>query len=166
MISRKAISLLMGLLLVLFVSATALAADELYGTWRLVSWKRTVVSTGETSDRFGKTPKGYLTYGRDGRVLCIMVHDKRPNVPDVTRITDQERSELYKTLIAWGGTYIYDGKTVKSKIDISWNESWNGTEQVRTVNFEGNRMIQSAEPAIGALDGKLRTSVFVWERVK
>lgn len=166
MISRKAISLLMGLLLVLFVSATAIAADELYGTWQLVSWKRTVVSTGETSDMFGKAPKGYLTYGRDGRVLCIMVHDKRPNVPDVTKMTDQERVDLYKTLIAWGGTYIYDGKTIRSKIDISWNESWNGTVQVRNVKFEGNRMIQSAEPAVGALDGKLRTSVFVWERVK
>jgi hypothetical protein len=166
MTSRKIISLLMGLLLVLFVSASALAADELYGTWKLVSWKRTVVSTGETSDMFGKAPKGYLTYGRDGRVLCIMVHDKRPNVPDVTKMTDQERVELYKTLIAWGGTYIYDGKTIKSKIDISWNESWNGTVHVRSVKFDGNRMIQSAEPAVGALDGKLRTSVFVWERIK
>ena len=56
---RKAVSLLLGLLLVLFVSASALAADELYGTWKLVSWKRTIVSTGETSDVFGKEPSGY-----------------------------------------------------------------------------------------------------------
>lgn len=165
MTSRKAISLLMGLLLVLFVSASALAADELYGTWQLVSWKRTIVATGETSDVFGKAPKGYIMYGRDGRVLCIMT-DKRPNIPDVTKMTDKDRVELYKTIIAYGGTYTFDGKTLEIKVDISWNESWNGTVQVRTVKFEGNRMIHSAAPTAGAMDGKLRKLEIVWERVK
>lgn len=165
MTSRKAISLLMGLFLVLFVSASALAADELYGTWRLVSWKRTIVSTGETSDVFGKAPKGYIMYGRDGRMLCIIT-DKRPNVPDVTKMTDKDRVELYKTIIAYGGTYAFDGKTLKIKVDISWNESWNGTEQVRTAKFERNKLILSAEPTVGSLDGKLRVLEVVWERVK
>ena len=162
---RKAVSLLLGLLLVLFVSASALAADELYGTWKLVSWKRTIVSTGETSDVFGKAPKGYIMYGRDGRVLCIIT-DKRPNIPDVTKMTDKDRVELYKTIIAYGGTYTFDGKTLEIKVDISWNESWNGTVQVRTVKFEGNRMIHSAAPTAGAMDGKLRKLEIVWERFK
>lgn len=166
MTSRKVISLLMGLLLVLFVSASALAADELYGTWQLVSWKRTIVTTGETSDVFGKSPKGYITYGKDGRMLCIMTSENRPNIPDVTKMTDKDRVELYKTIIAYGGTYTFDGKTVKHKVDISWNESWNGTVQTRNVKFEGNRVIFSAEPTVGALDGKLRRLDIVWERVK
>jgi len=165
MTSRKSISLLMGLILVLFVSAAALAADELNGTWQLVSYTRTIVSTGEKSDVFGKEAKGYIMYGRDGRMLCIIT-DKRPNVPDVTKMTDKDRVELYKTIIAYGGTYTYDGKTVKHKVDISWNESWNGTVQVRNVKFEGNRLILSAEPAVGALDGKLRKLEIVWERAK
>jgi hypothetical protein len=166
MTSRKAISLLLGLLLVLFASASALAADELYGTWQLVSWKRTIVTTGETSDVFGKAPHGYQIYGRDGRMLCIMASDNRPNIPDVTKMTDKDRVELYKSIIAYGGPYTFDEKTLKIKVDISWNESWNGTELVRTVKFEGNRMIFSAEPTVGALDGKVRALVNVWERVK
>ena len=166
MTSRKAISFLMGLLLVLFVSASALAADELYGTWQLVSWKRTIVSTGETSDVFGKAPKGYITYGRDGRMLCIMTSENRPNIPDATKMTDKDKVALYNSIIAYGGTYTFDGKNLKVKVDISWNESWNGTEQVRTAKFEGNRLILSAEPTIGALDGKLRKLDIVWERVK
>jgi len=60
MTSRKSISLLMGLILVLSMSAAALAADELYGTWQLVSYTRTIVSTGEKSDVFGKEAKGYI----------------------------------------------------------------------------------------------------------
>ena len=166
MTSRKIISLLMGLLLVLFVSASALAADELYGTWRLVSWKRTIVATGETSEVFGKAPQGYQIFGRDGRMLCIMTSENRPNIPDVTKVTDKDRVELYKSIIAYGGTYTFDGNTLKIKVDVSWNESWNGTELVRTVKFEGNRKIVSAPPTVGTLDGKLRALVNVWERVK
>ena len=166
MTSSKAISLLMGLLLALFVSATALAADELYGTWRLVSFKRTMVNTGETTDMFGKSPKGYISFGRDGRVFALLTSDYRPNVPDVTKMTDQDRVELYKTLIAYAGTYTFDGKAIKVRVDVSWNESWNGTEQIRHVKVEGKRLIISTEPAIGALDGKLRTSVYTWEKVQ
>ena len=166
MTSRKTISLLMGLLLVLFVSASAIAADELSGTWKLVSWKRTLVSTGETTDYFGASPKGYLIYGRDGYTVCVMFRDNRPNIPDGSKMTEKDRAELYNTLIAYGGTYTFDGKTLKIKVDMSWNESWNGTVQVRTVKFEGNKMFQSAEPIVGSLDGKLRKLDTIWERVK
>src|ERR1700686_4234722 len=34
--------------------AQAQAADQLYGTWRLVKYTRTIVATGETRDVFGK----------------------------------------------------------------------------------------------------------------
>jgi len=166
MSSRKVISLLMGLVLVLFVSASALAADEIFGTWRLVSWKRTIVATGETSDLMGKAPKGYVIYGRDGRFVSVIVNDVRPNVPDVTKMTDKDRVALYNTIIAYAGTYTFDGKTLSNKVEISWNESWNGTVQVRTVKFEGDRMFLSAEPTVGALDGKLRRLDMIWERVK
>lgn len=166
MISKKTIAFIMGLILVLSVSATALAADELYGTWRLVSYKRTLVKTGETTDVFGKSPKGSITFGRDGRVIALMTSNKRPNVPDAAKMTDKQRAELYKTMIAWAGTYTFDEKTIKIRVDVSWNETWNGTELMRFVNFEGKRMVIKTEPALGALDGKLRTSVFVWEKVQ
>lgn len=166
MTSRKTISFLIGLLLVLFLSTTALAADEIYGTWRLVSWKRTIVSTGETTDYFGASPNGYSMYGRDGYVFTIITHEKRPKFPDGSKMTDRDRAELYNTLIAHSGTYTFDGKNLKIKYDTSWNEVWNGTVQMRTVRFEGNRMTISTEPTVGVLDGKLRAWVMIWERVK
>lgn len=153
------------LLLVLSVSATALAADELYGTWRLVSFKRTTVATGETTDMFGASPKGMLFFGRDGRVFSLLTSDKRPNVP-AEKLTDLDRAELFKTMVAYTGTYTFDGKTLKLRVDVSWNESWNGMEQVRNARIEGKKLYISADPAIGALDGKLRTSVFTWEKVQ
>lgn len=42
--------------------------EALYGTWRLLSWIREVVGTGERSDIFGTSPHGFITYTRDGRM--------------------------------------------------------------------------------------------------
>jgi len=167
MISQKAVWFLIGVYLFLVTSTTAVAGDEqLYGTWRLVSCGRTVLGTGETMDLYGKSPQGFINYGRDGRVLVLIVSDKRPKPADLAKMTDQERVELFKTTIAYGGTYSYDGKAIRHHVDISWNENWTGTDLVREVKFDGNRLILSTVPAPASQDGKLVTAVLTWERVQ
>jgi hypothetical protein len=167
MISRKAISLLVGFSLVLLMSTTAIAADnQLYGTWRLLSFTQTVVATGEKTDIFGKSPQGFINYGRDGRMFILVVKDNRSKPADLAKLTDQERAELFKTMIAYSGKYTFDGKTLKTRVDISWNENWTGTEQVRHVKFEGKRLILSTIPAPASQDGKIVTAVLTWERIK
>jgi hypothetical protein len=167
MVSRKISSLLAGSFLVLLISTTVLAADEqLYGTWRLVSFTATVLATGETTDIFGKAPHGFLNYGRDGRMLALIVSAKRPKPADVAKMTDQDRVALFKSTIAYGGTYTYDGKTVTHHVDISWNESLTGTDAVREVKFDGNRLTLSTGPTPSPEDGKLLTAVLTWERVQ
>ena len=91
------------MLVVAFGSARALqaqGADRLYGTWRLETFRQTVVATGETKDFFGRAPRGFLTYGRDGRMIVLIVNEKRPKptAPDLTKMTDRERSELFGRL--------------------------------------------------------------------
>jgi hypothetical protein len=137
-----------------------------YGTWRLVSFTRTVLATGETTDIYGKSPRGFINYGPDGRMLVLIVSDKRPKPADLAKMTDQERVDLFKTTIAYGGTYSYDGKTVTHHVDISWNENWTGTDVVREVKFDGNKLMLSTRPAPASQDGKLITAVLTWERVR
>ena len=72
MLAKKAIYILTGLLLFFFITTSVSAGDEqLYGTWRLVSYKRMILATGETTDFFGKSPQGFLNYDRDGRMLVV-----------------------------------------------------------------------------------------------
>ncbi|MGZ6236694.1 MAG: lipocalin-like domain-containing protein [Syntrophales bacterium] len=164
---RKATSLLAGFSLMLLMSTTAIAADkELYGTWRLVSFTQTVVATGETKDIFGKSPQGIFVAGRDGRYTFLIVSDKRPKVPDLAKLTDPERVELFKTMIAYSGKYTFDGKTLKIRLDISWNENWTGTELVRHVKFEGDKLLLSTIPAPASQHGKIVTAVLTWERIE
>ena len=176
MVPKKKITFLKGCLptaclfisLLTFLDSSVAKAgnEELYGTWRLVSNKRMVLATGETMDAFGKSPKGFIHYGRDGRMFVLIVNDTRPKPSDLAKMTDQERVELFKTMIAYGGTYAYDGKIVTHHIDISWNENWTGTDSVREVKFGGNKLILSTHPHKDPIDGKITTAVVTWERVE
>jgi Lipocalin-like domain len=56
-------------------------------------------------------------------------------------MTDQERAELFRTMIADAGTYAFDGKNLECHLDVSWNQAWTGTDIQRHVTFEGRRLI-------------------------
>ncbi len=100
-------------------------------------------------------------------MLVLVAGDKRPKPPDPAKATDKDRIDLFKSMLAYGGKYTFDGKTLKTRVDISWNESWTRTEQVRIVKFEGNRLILSTIPSIvGSLDGKLESFALTWERIQ
>jgi Lipocalin-like domain len=146
---------------------SAIAADEgLVGTYELVSWTRKVLDTGEVLDAFGKNPKGFIVYGKDGRMMAIIVGNERPKAESVGKITDQQRADLFRTMLAYGGTYKFDGIKVEHHLDISWNEVWTGTTVVRDVIKDGNKVVLTTKPAPFSGDGKMSVSTLVWEKMK
>src|SRR3954452_25404741 len=86
--------------------------EEVHGTWTLVSSTRKVLETGQEFDTYGKHPKGFITYGRDGRMMALIVYEGRPKPESIERMTDQPRTELFRSMLAYGGTYKFDGKSV------------------------------------------------------
>ena len=139
------------------------SVEELYGSWSLISWTRRLLDTGETVEAFGRAPRALLHYGRDGRVFWVMPKANRAKPSDLTKLGDSERAELYNTLVAYAGTFTFDGNAATHHVEISWNEAWTGTAQVRNLRFEGNRLIMTTNPQPG-VDGRRSSSVFVWER--
>ena len=139
------------------------SVEELYGTWRLISWTRRLVDTGATVEAFGRAPRALLHYGRDGHVFWVMTKENRAKPSDLTKLSDSQRAELYDTLVAYAGTFTFDGKAATHQVEVSWNEVWTGTAQVRNLRFEGNRLIMTTNPQPG-VDGRRSSSIFVWER--
>jgi Lipocalin-like domain len=123
--------------------------EELYGTWKLVRWTRHLVDTGETVEPFGEAPTGFLSYGRDGRVSFMMTKQKRTRPSDLTKLTDTDRAELYNTIVAYGGTFTFDGQQAIHHVDIAWNEVWSGTAQGRNLVMDGHRLVMSTNPQAG-----------------
>lgn len=146
------------------LSPQAVAADvSIPGTYRLVSEQRTVVDTNEVIP--GTGARGYITYGEDGRVIVLIVRQPRPKPESPDKITDQQRIELFRTITAYAGTYKFDGTTIEHSIEISMNEVWSGTKQVRFVKRDGDRLIYSTPPFPFHTDGKMSVNTLVWEKV-
>ena len=146
--ARQATTVITVLILTLSISTTALAADELFGTWRLVSFQRTIADTGEKKDLFGKSPQGLIIYGRDGRMLVLMVSDKRPKPSDLAKVTDQERLDLFKTMLAYGGTYTFDGKTINIRSKYLGMETGAAPSRYGSSELEGDVIVDTM-PSIG-----------------
>ena len=69
-------------------------------------------------------------------------------------------------MFAYAGTYTVQGEKVVHKVDISWNETWTGTDQVRFIKIEGNTLTITTAPFKIPQDGREGRGVLVWEKVK
>jgi hypothetical protein len=137
--------------------------ETLYGTWKLISQERSDIESNETFAV--DTGAGYITYGRDGRMMVIILKAARPMPESVAEISDQQRIDLFSTMVAYGGTFEFDGHSVKHHIDMSWNQLWTGTTQIRDVMRDGDHVVFRTRPAPNALDGRPSVMTHVWEKV-
>jgi hypothetical protein len=138
--------------------------SRLLGTWRLVSAVREEVPSGRKTDMFGANPTGFLTYGPEGRMIALIVRSGRAR-PAGAVPTAAEAEGLLRSVVSYAGPYSVDGDQVTHRVDISWNESWTGTVQTRTVRFDGARLVLSTPVSRDPLDGLMSVRTMTWERV-
>jgi hypothetical protein len=161
-ISRQIVPFVEVVVAILSVSAPSWGAEpNIVGSWKLLS----VVAedeTGKTSSPFGEHPKGYLIYTSEGRMMGLFVHEKR-SPPRI----DEDRINLHKYMVAYSGRYTVEGEKVVHHVDISWDERLTGTDQIRFIKLEGDKLtiktppIQNPFTGLGSITG-----VLVWEREK
>jgi hypothetical protein len=155
----------MGLVLLAPPTIAVAGENPVLGTWKLKSWVRDVAATGEKINQMGERPNGYLSYSADGRMYAIITADKRIKPLDVNP-TDEQRVKLHQTMTAYAGTYTLQADKVIHHVDISWNEAWTGTDQVRFFKLDGNVLTITTAPNKSPMDGREGQTVLVWEKVK
>jgi hypothetical protein len=124
----------------------------LLGTWTMLSWTREETATGRRSDAFGPSPRGFITYTDDGRVMVLVIKRDRPR-PAALPPTDAEKRALFDSMFAYSGTFEVQDDRVIHVIDASWNEAWTGTRQIRFLELNGNRLTYRSPPAPDPMDG-------------
>ena len=166
----KRISIASGAAL-LFLSGTSLAQQHQactgpqLGTWKLQSFTTEYLETGETAEAYGPHPTGYLSYGSDCRMYAIIVGENRKPPAGVVP-TDAEKIDLFNGVLAYAGTYTIEGGKITHHVDVSWNQAWTGTAQVREFKIEGKTLHIRSMPAKNPRDGKLSSSTIVWTKVE
>ena len=108
---------------------------KVLGTWKLVSYEAEYQATGEREPVLGKNWTGYIIFTPEGRMMVAMTTEGR-QAPKI----EQDRAELFKSLLSYTGMYRLEGDKWITKVDVSGNPAWVGTEQVRFFRFEGDRL--------------------------
>ncbi|MBK3664771.1 lipocalin-like domain-containing protein [Bradyrhizobium diazoefficiens] len=138
---------IVSLLFIVLSFSLAHASDDtkqkLRGVWKLESF---VVESIETKERryvYGEKPNGYLIVTPERFTAIITGQGRKPAQ------TDQERSVLLRSMFAYTGPYTVEGDHLTTKVDVSWNEIWTGTDQVRTFQLDGDKLFVETLPAPG-----------------
>lgn len=152
---------LLTILLVIAQPTFAAAPQDLVGVWKLVSWQ-VIVDNQPPQDVFGAHPKGYLVLTPDGRAIALTTAEHRK-----PGMGDRERAELHKSMLAYSGRYRIEGNDFITRVDVSWNEEWNGTAQRRHFRLDGDKLFIETAPAPSIVfPGKTDFRRIVWEREK
>jgi len=134
---------------------------NLIGIWKLTAFDAEVQQTGERAPFFGAAAYGYLILTPEGRMMALLTRKGREPGQ-----SDQQQAVLFRTMLSYTGTYrVEDGKFI-TDVDLSWNEVWNGTEQVRYFTLDGDRLdiITEWAPSPIHADRRMGRAILSWVR--
>jgi hypothetical protein len=127
----------------------------LIGTWRLVATSAVEDAGQPLPPPYGPMPRGLVVFGTDGRIMAVL-SDGRSALPAAA--VENAREHL-----SYCGAFEFDGDTLITHVDGASRPDWLGTEQLRTVRFDGALLILTPPPRI--IDGTTQRRTLTWERL-
>jgi hypothetical protein len=137
---------------------------ELLGTWKMLSWTRTSVATGEVRDALGPEPLGYIAYHADGRMMAYV--ERRGRSVSGAALSIEEKAELFDSMLAYTASYAIEGNTVIHTLDGSWNPAWGKTPLIRPFQLDGDHLVISGAPGRDPTTGEEVVYRMEFTRVK
>jgi hypothetical protein len=144
--------------------------DQIVGTWKLRSFYDEGVDTGKKANVFGENPRGLLILTVDGRIALVHLAASRA-VPRSLPPTDTEASALFRTMLAYVGTYEIDptpseaGTKMVLRAEVSSNPRIEGVDRSFFVNVSGNKLIFKTNPPVrNPATGEMTTRNAILER--
>jgi hypothetical protein len=136
---------------------------RLVGIWELVSFDVEYQESGKRQAVFGTNPRGYMIFTAEGRMMTVITSDGRKPGEAV-----EEKAELLRTMMSYTGMYKLDGDKIITRIDISWNEAWTGTDQERFYRLNGDRLdiVTAWMPNPIDPERQISRGILSWERVR
>ena len=125
---------------------------SIVGTWKLVEATARDAAGKALATRYGGKAMGRVTFTADGRMMSV-VCDGRAELP----------SGASREYSSYCGNYTYDGARLVTRVDAASDQSRIGSDQVRGVRFEGERMILMPPPRRTGINEEYRE--ITWERI-
>ena len=146
------------------ITVFAQSKDTVVGTWKLVTATQTD-SKGETKPAFGVKPTGFVTYTAEGRMMVIITTEGRKplSVNDRIAAPATERAEAFATMVAYAGRYSFTGDKVVHHVEASFMPNQVGTDLVRFVKLQGDRLVLRTPPMMDG--GQQKVAELIWKRM-
>jgi hypothetical protein len=145
-------------------TASAQSANEVVGTWTLVS--SVTEKDGTRTDQFGSGAKGMMTLDADGHFMLTIIGPDLPKFVSNNRATgtSEEAMAVVSKSIAMIGTYSVNSsdKTLTFKVDSATFPNWNATDQKRLLVSGNTNELKYITPT--ASSGGVAT--VTWKRAK
>jgi hypothetical protein len=125
---------------------------RIIGTWRLRSTKAVDDDGKPLPPPLGPKPNGVVCFQPDGRMYSVIC-DGRAQLP-----AGEERA-----FVSYTGNYTFDGETLSTRVDGASDASRIGSDQVRKVRFENDRMVLAPPRRLWA--NVMQHQELFWERV-
>jgi hypothetical protein len=142
--------------------------EQVIGTWKLLKSVREEAATGKVVDNIGAHPKGVLVITPEGRFIIIETAEGRKAAS-----APEEFAQLQKTELAYSGLVEFStdpqnpaSLKMVNHVDIAWNEEWAGTDQVRFLSLDGDKLTIRTAAIKNPLTGVLATATLVFVRSK
>ena len=156
---------LAGLAISFTVPAFAQQANDLLGTWTLVSV--TLEKDGTKTDFYGPNPQGQSTFDVNGRFSVIITRSDLPKFASNDRLagTPEENKAIVQGSIASFGTYSVSetDKTYTQHVESSTFPNSIGTDRKYSFDISGDKLNITVISAPSTGTG---TAYLVWKRTK
>lgn len=122
------------------------------GVWTLVNIANTDKDGNTLRSSYGPEKYGLITFNKNNRMM-VVISDGRDDLP-------KGRAREYSS---YAGRFTFDGSTLITQVDGSIPLDRVGTEQIRPVRFDGNKVILTAPPV--TIDGVVNYRDLTWEKI-
>ena len=125
---------------------------SIVGTWKLAAAVARDRNGNPLPAPYGGKGMGRLALAADGRMMAVTC-DGRPELPPGA-------SRAYSS---YCGNYSFDGARLVTRVDAASDPARIGSDQVREVSFDGDRMILKPPPRQTEAGEEYRE--ITWERI-
>ena len=126
--------------------------NSIVGTWKLVAASAHDGEGNILPSPYGPKFMGRAIFNADGRMMAVLC-DGRPSLPEGTP----------RDYASYCGNYRFDGTRLVTRVDAASDPARVGTDQVREVRFEGQRMILRPPPR--PKGAAMEHRELAWERI-
>ena len=125
---------------------------SIIGTWKMAAAAARDRNGNPLPAPYGGKGMGRVMFNAEGRMMAVTC-DGRPQLPAGT----------VRAYSSYCGNYTFDGSRLVTKVDAASDPSRIGSDQVREVSFDGDRMILRPPPRQGEAGEEYRE--LTWERI-